>query len=65
MLSSSSNPFRSSRLNECILRRRARNLRAKVKALLPANICSKHDRRNRNVHNMLVNKENWVEDKMR
>lgn len=38
---------RSNKINECIMRRRARNLRAKVKALLPVQICCKHNQRNR------------------
>lgn len=59
MLNSSLSPFKSTKINECIMRRRARNLRAKVKALLPVQICCKHDHRNLCVHQMQNNQRVW------
>lgn len=50
MLNTSPQSLKIAKINECIMRRRARNLRAKVKALLPVQTCCKHDHRNRCVH---------------
>lgn len=36
------------KINEHILRRQARNLRAKLKALLPTSMCRKYSHRNKN-----------------
>ena len=49
MLRSSLESSKSLKINESILRRKARNLRAKIKGFLPADICPKHRKRNRNV----------------
>jgi hypothetical protein len=59
MLNSSSNPQKSTKLNEYVMRRRARNLRAKVKALLPVQTCCRHDNRNRCVNEIECNKKSW------
>lgn len=45
--------------NEYILRRQARNLRAKVKALLPIEVCHKYSNRNKNILEMKNNKMIW------
>lgn len=42
------------------MRRRARNLRAKVKALLPVEMCCKYDHRNKCVHEIEHNRRMWA-----
>lgn len=59
MLNSSPDSIKAAKINECIMRRRARNLRAKVKALLPVQTCCKHDNRNRCVHEIEDNRRTW------
>ena len=59
MLNSSPDSIKAAKINECILRRRARNLRAKVKALLPTQTCCKYDQRNRCVHEIEDNRKTW------
>jgi hypothetical protein len=60
MLKSASSFSKPTKIQEDILRRRARNLRAKVKALLPSQICCKHEARNRCVRDISANKQAWA-----
>jgi len=50
MLNSSTSANKFNKINEHVMRRRARNLRAKIKALLPVQNCCKFDHRNHCVH---------------
>ena len=52
----------NSKSTEHLLRRRARNLRAKVKALLPILTCAKHDHRNRCVRQIEHHKQSCNEN---
>lgn len=61
MLLSTSDSFKVNKKNEYTLRRKARNLRAKVKALLPIQICSRHDHRNRCVEENEQNQKIWLD----
>lgn len=46
----------SKREGDSALRHRVRNLRAKVRLLLPGDVCNKHQRRTKNLKKMLSNK---------
>lgn len=45
------------RASESALRHKVRNLRAKVRLLLPSDVCNKYQKRSKNLMKMLHNKE--------
>jgi hypothetical protein len=55
---------REGKVCESALRHRVRNLRAKVRLLLPIEVCGKHQKRSKNVSKMMQNRgdccgEDW------
>ena len=48
--------IREGKVCESALRHRVRNLRAKVRLLLPVEVCGKHKRRSKNVLKMMQNR---------
>ena len=48
--------IKDGKVGESALRHRVRNLRAKVRLLLPVDVCCKHQKRTKNVLKMIQNR---------
>jgi len=53
------------KVTDSVLRHKTRNLRAKVRSLVPINICCKYEKRNKNMGNMALHRKEYMDEELK